>query len=252
MRRKIRSNILSAALLVVGGGCAPAVPPAVMIASQAIDGISYVATGKSGSDHVLSAALEQDCAVHRVVTGGAVCRVRVGEVKATDPDVQIASLAPDPTLEAVPLDDDAIEREAAHAAGETSGDVPPAPVPPRPSGEERGAEDIAHLPSISDADRGWWLAPTPRSFVVLETYAIRREADRAAARLAPLANYPNHRPKVVSTLASGGPVYRLVLGPFAPREAKALRERFRGEGFASAGALPGCDAAVTLACVDAN
>lgn len=43
-------------------------PPVVSYASLAMDGISYVATGKSVSDHALSAATDQDCAVWRVVS----------------------------------------------------------------------------------------------------------------------------------------------------------------------------------------
>ncbi len=56
-------------------GCA--MPPAVSIASFALDGISYLATGKSVSDHALSIVTQQDCAMWRLVKEGdprAVCR----------------------------------------------------------------------------------------------------------------------------------------------------------------------------------
>ena len=48
-------------------GCG--LPPAVMIASYAADGVSYVATGKSVSDHGISAVTGRDCAVWRIVKG---------------------------------------------------------------------------------------------------------------------------------------------------------------------------------------
>ena len=70
------------------GGCI--MPPVVSYASLAMDGISYVATGKSVSDHALSAATDQDCAVWRVVSEQeieAVCQDTVktdAEVTADD------------------------------------------------------------------------------------------------------------------------------------------------------------------------
>jgi hypothetical protein len=47
-------------------GCV--MPPVVSYASLAMDGISYATTGKSVSDHALSAATDQDCAVWRAVS----------------------------------------------------------------------------------------------------------------------------------------------------------------------------------------
>lgn len=52
-------------------GCG--LPPAIMIASYAADGVSYVATGKSVSDHGISAVTGRDCAVWRIVKGEAIC-----------------------------------------------------------------------------------------------------------------------------------------------------------------------------------
>lgn len=52
-------------------GCA--LPPAVTVASLVADGVSYAITGKSTTDHALSAVARQDCALLRVVSDGAVC-----------------------------------------------------------------------------------------------------------------------------------------------------------------------------------
>lgn len=61
---------------VVGGlmlsGCALPVP--LQIASWALDGFSLLATQKSITDHGISIVAEQDCALWRGVTEGAVCR----------------------------------------------------------------------------------------------------------------------------------------------------------------------------------
>jgi SPOR domain len=52
-------------------GCA--LPPAVMIASYAADGVSYLGTGKSVSDHGISAVTGRDCAVWRIIKGESIC-----------------------------------------------------------------------------------------------------------------------------------------------------------------------------------
>ncbi len=54
------------------GSCG--LPPVVNLASFALDGMSLLSTGKSVSDHVLSAAAEKDCAVWRLVKNEDVCR----------------------------------------------------------------------------------------------------------------------------------------------------------------------------------
>ncbi len=52
-------------------GCA--LPPAVTVASLVVEGMSYVTTGKSPADHAISAFAQEDCALHRVVDGKAIC-----------------------------------------------------------------------------------------------------------------------------------------------------------------------------------
>ncbi|MEE8513307.1 MAG: SPOR domain-containing protein [Gammaproteobacteria bacterium] len=53
-------------------GCA--LPAAVKLGLLAGGAASYLTTGKGLSDHAVSAALEEDCAWHRIVTEGALCR----------------------------------------------------------------------------------------------------------------------------------------------------------------------------------
>ncbi len=67
---ELRIGILAPLILLTGCG----LPPALMVASYAADGISYVASGKSLTDHVLSALVQRDCALHRVVTEAILCR----------------------------------------------------------------------------------------------------------------------------------------------------------------------------------
>ncbi len=49
------------------------IPPAVQYASTAATIISYMTTRKSTSDHVVSAVMDQDCALHRALTRGKIC-----------------------------------------------------------------------------------------------------------------------------------------------------------------------------------
>ena len=132
---------------VAGGatGCAPILPPAVMIASQAIDGISYITTGKSGTDHILSAALEEDCAIHRVVTGGAVCQAE------TAGDVAAAGLPGDPAIDEDPGFAEESEAEPETAVNDSSTAPRPAgdsvlPDVPVPSSDDAGDENLARVP----------------------------------------------------------------------------------------------------------
>jgi hypothetical protein len=65
MRRVL--GVVSAIILsLFVGGCA--LPVSVTVASWALDGVSYVATNKSLTDHGISFISGQDCAMHRVVT----------------------------------------------------------------------------------------------------------------------------------------------------------------------------------------
>jgi len=56
------------------GGCLPAIPPALSLATTGLSGLALFATGKTTADHVISAAADEDCSMLRVVFGDAPCR----------------------------------------------------------------------------------------------------------------------------------------------------------------------------------
>lgn len=97
VRGILSSLLLTAPLL---GGCV--LPPAVTVASLAADGVSYAATGKSVTDHGISAATGQDCALLRELQGGPICaaetkrgkNVPVVDGLAASPPSDIAAPAP--------------------------------------------------------------------------------------------------------------------------------------------------------------
>lgn len=100
--------VVGLAVPLLVSGCA-FVPPQLALLGYAADGVSYVASGKSTTDHALSAALERDCRVLRVVQQERICRSEpdAGEVVALkvddSGDDRIAGLT-DPLL-ADPLED---------------------------------------------------------------------------------------------------------------------------------------------------
>lgn len=73
------------------GGC---LPPAVALASYAADGVSYVASGKSLTDHGLSGVADKDCATWHFFTGRAVCEDPAHPDAAAPFEERIAGKAP--------------------------------------------------------------------------------------------------------------------------------------------------------------
>lgn len=67
----MRVLLLGLGLMLSLSGCA--VPTAVTIASFAADGVSYIATGKSTTDHALSVIAQEDCAMMRALEERAIC-----------------------------------------------------------------------------------------------------------------------------------------------------------------------------------
>ncbi|MDH5488637.1 MAG: hypothetical protein OEX17_01785 [Rhodospirillaceae bacterium] len=81
-------------LVVALSGCL-ALPPAIQIASLALDGFSYMSTGKSVSDHAISAFANKDCAVHRALKDvNGICT----ENAIPDLDISVASGETDITV----------------------------------------------------------------------------------------------------------------------------------------------------------
>jgi len=88
-RKHVSSSLKIAAVVVAANGlsgCIVAMPPALQAASFALDGISYVATGKSVTDHALSAMADKDCAMVRALNGEAICtaNAQIAELDAVD------------------------------------------------------------------------------------------------------------------------------------------------------------------------
>jgi hypothetical protein len=84
--------ILFGAVPFLMAGCVPLLPLPISIVSSGLSGISLLATGKSTTDHVISAANKQDCIMHRIAFGEEMCRnYGVGEYR---PDTEYTGQFP--------------------------------------------------------------------------------------------------------------------------------------------------------------
>ena len=80
-RDRIFKEIVALGLLLSVSACG--MPPVVSAVSYAIEGASYAASGKSVTDHALSAAADRDCAMFRIVKGEEICREDAPETQDT-------------------------------------------------------------------------------------------------------------------------------------------------------------------------
>lgn len=88
----MKRGLIIAALPLVLGGCLPVLPPAIQLASTGMSGIAYLATGKSTTDHLISAATEEDCSVMRMAFGDQPCRKY--EAESEKPLTEIVAFYP--------------------------------------------------------------------------------------------------------------------------------------------------------------
>ncbi len=97
-----------------------ALPMPVKIASWALDGIAYLTTEKSVTDHGISLVAQQDCALWRGITGEQICRSEDGPAIA----VAAAEGQPAGAEEAGDLSDTRTLVALAPAAGPAEADAP--------------------------------------------------------------------------------------------------------------------------------
>ena len=165
------------------GGCA--LPPAITVVSLVADGVSYVATGKSTTDHAISAVAREDCALLRVVRNEAIC----------DPDGEVlfAMVGADESYDASYFDPengspdpDAVPRWG--AANELEATVEPAPEqPPQLSVASIAPETLGETTTATPA-----LTPGPISKG--KSLSSRATAIAVAAKPSPRGLFADARP----------------------------------------------------------
>lgn len=100
----MRKTLAMIGLPILLGGCS--LPPALTAASWAIDGVSYLVSGKSVTDHAISEVAQQDCALFRVVQDREICEDYEidGNVDGTILSASAVTEIDDPDALAVPVD----------------------------------------------------------------------------------------------------------------------------------------------------
>lgn len=196
-------------------------PLPVTVASIVLDGISLATTEKTVADHGLSFVAGRDCALWRGMTGGDLCRDDPGEgvLSASneedgfDEDLMLAAADDDETEDAAPGEETAIAA-LARTAPMAVEKVETRTLPPPAA-------------ATKEADR-----PDAYGFhYVLASFTNPGNAERMVRRNQDI------KTRAVTAMVLGKTVYRIVVGPFAPLERKAVRKNLAASGFPTAWGL---------------
>ena len=248
-----RLGVVLLPLFVAGCG----LPPAVTIASFAIDAISLAVSEKTVADHALSQIAQKDCAMWRGFTGDELCidgdstfAIAAADGQPTAGGADSADLvslttASGPTEDELmnlamldaesdllePLEPRSAEFTTAFAAAEET--APPSEFAQPATAQ--AAVDTASAPGTADdvrpaatvdrpAPRREWVAAAmvgPGLYYVIGTFSQWTNAKHLAARHGTLA------PSVVTAKLDGHRLFRVVIGPFGPSEQEAMRALVR-------------------------
>ena len=203
-------------------GCALPLP--FQIASWALDGISYLATEKSVTDHGISIVVQKDCALLRVVKGDEIC-------SSNDDSGTIAVAATDTVVtddEVAVLDVGSGYLAATVTEIETDSGTPKIAnsilEKVRPE-----SKDGQHL-LISGA-RIWSDRMNADTYFVVGSFFNRVNARRLISKHSDLG------PAIMVSLIDGGKVYRVAVGPFDSNQKKDMKLRLKKSGISNAWAM---------------
>ena len=249
------------------GGCI--MPVAVQIASIFADAVSLMTTDKTLSDHGLSAATNQDCAVWRIFDGEEVCRDYEpgdGPVMVADANSDAEQAAEELPWRPVEASDEVVDADDMAGIGvllPTNGesqinlvDADEAILVGTGETEIANLEPIADpaiIPAIEEdlsvpapptAENMGTDEPMPASaatpaaiktsggtFFVIASFSRISGAKRFARRHAALAT------RVLAGTAKGKAVYRVAVGPVDKAQRPAIRTKLVGAGFDDVWAL---------------
>lgn len=206
------SRILAIIVCIGLAGCVA--PPILTYASVALDGASFLTTGKSVGDHALSAAVDENCAMLRVVTEGnveAVCREYASEEerKAAVAETVIAAFK----SMMVEIDPGKIPRT-----------IEPAPM--LPVAAVTGTGEGSTLKSAVEN--------RPAIYLMIGNFPSQDGAEKLAARVSGLST-------VVTPARVGDALYfRVVAGPIGPGETDAAQSRLAAVGIGASWAANLC------------
>ena len=111
-------------------------PPQLALVSQAADGVSYVFTGKSGTDHIFSKAVKKDCALSRAAVGGAICKENIKNSGLAEAQSRVEGGHPGAALDRPIGDDEIVALDPVLPPRKMAGRAPAA-IPKRGGGTAR-------------------------------------------------------------------------------------------------------------------
>ena len=181
-------------------------PPIITYASAALEGVSFVATGKSVGDHALSAVVDKDCALLRAVTERdvkAVCREYASE------DERKAAMAPN----------------VAATFKTLFVTIEPEKVPPRASADPAPLLPVALMAGTGEAGAPLETRETRRAiYLMIGNFSSIEHAEKLAARVSGMFAV------VAPAMAGDDRYFRVVAGPIAPGETRAAQSRLAAAG----------------------
>ncbi len=240
-------------------------PPAVTVASFAIDAISLAVSEKTVADHALSQITQKDCAIWRRLMGDQLCIDEDSAVAAADgqptaggadsADLGAIITASGPTGDesmdvAVPGAESGLLGPAEpHLADFTTASAPAEETAPpsglfqpataAAAGDTPGAPGtVDHLRPAATADRPAWRRERvpaaiagPGLYYVIGSYSRWTNAEHLTARHSALA------PSIVTVMLDGRRLFRVAIGPFRRGEQKDVRSVLRRAGIYDAWAV---------------
>jgi hypothetical protein len=216
-----RFSIISCAMLL--SGCALPLP--FQIASWALDGISYIATEKSVTDHGISIVAQKDCALLRVVQGDDICStyddsgtIAVAETGNADSPDKI-------TLKSVGRDTTNI---AAFARTAKNPQLPEASTFTHVKLQPESAEN--HRLLILGA-RVWSDRLDADMYYVVGSFSNRDNAQSLISKHSDLG------PAILVSHLKGNKVYRVAVGPFKNYQRKDIKISIEKSGISNAWAM---------------
>jgi hypothetical protein len=216
-----RFTIIPCAILL--SGCAMPLP--FQIASWALDGISYIATEKSVTDHGISIIAQKDCALLRVVQGDDICStyddsgtIAVAETGNLDSPDEI-------TLKGVGGETTNI---AAFAGTEIKSQLPEASTFTHVNVKPASAQNPRLL--ILGA-RVWSDRLDADIYYVIGSFSNRDNAQSLISKHSDLG------PAILASHLKGKKVYRVAVGPFKNYQRKDIKISIEKSGISNAWAM---------------
>jgi len=274
MVRGLAPTVVFALAALSLAGCG--LPPAVAIIAYAADGVSYMTTGKSTTDHALSAAVDRDCSVLRAAYDEPVCRKsdknRRDEKAARDAAMSAYAASSDEVAPGlVRLDGDGVPDDSAQVAWLPPGeDGEEEAKPPQQTAEARQFSDLNEIMPSVEAPAPpppRRLMPTPLlplNLAAMEPVVARPDppAERTDEWVLVLGSYSDAvgasgavrrflalRPTVVNAKVDGHVWRRVVSGPYDSLQLASARTRAREAGAEGAWSAKLCPGAAEPRCV---